>query len=53
LKGQNEVKIYNAYGLLVKTMTIEDDAEISIADLASGIYFVQFGDSHSLKFVKR
>ena len=53
LKGQNEVKIYNAYGLLVKTMTIEDDAEISIADLASGIYFIQFGGSHSLKFVKR
>ena len=53
LEGQNEVDIYNAYGLLVKTMILDGDVEISIADLTSGIYFIQFGGSHSLKFVKR
>ena len=53
LEGTCEVKIYNAYGLLVKTANADGDTEIDINDLVSGIYLIQFDGGHSMKFVKR
>ena len=48
-----EVRIYNAYGLHVKTATVGSQAEIAISDLAPGIYLIQFDGGHPMKFVKR
>ena len=51
LEANSEVKIYNAMGALVKVVSANAEEEISIADLASGLYVVRCGNT-MLRFVK-
>ena len=46
-----EVRIYNSLGVLVKTLNATADREISIGDLASGIYLLRCQNTN-LRFVK-
>ena len=39
LEGEHEVQIYNAFGLLVKTLSIHGDDEIDRGALSAGLYF--------------
>ena len=47
----HDIQIYNAYGMPVKTASINGESEIDISHLSSGIYFLRMG-SHAMKFVK-
>ena len=51
LEANSEVKIYNAMGALVKVVNANAEEEISIGDLASGLYMVRCGNA-TLRFVK-
>jgi hypothetical protein len=51
LEGENRVQIYNAYGMLVKTVSINGDDEIDISELTSGYYILRI-DGHAMRFVK-
>ena len=52
LEGQHTIKVYNIYGMLVKTTDFEGDGEIDLNGLASGTYFLNI-DGHAMKFVKK
>lgn len=52
LEGQYEAQIYNAYGMLVKTLTLNGDSEIGIEGLSAGLYVIRIGQ-HAMRFVKR
>lgn len=52
LKDECEISIYNAIGMMVKTMTLQADSEINISDLPAGLYLVRIGNRHTLKFIK-
>lgn len=43
LQGENIVQIYNAFGMLVKTSSINGDDEISIEELPAGLYILRIG----------
>lgn len=54
LKGvetNSEVRIFNSHGALVKVVNTYADEDISIRDLASGLYLIRCGNQ-SLRFVK-
>ncbi|MBR5912107.1 MAG: choice-of-anchor J domain-containing protein [Bacteroidales bacterium] len=51
IEPNTEVKIYNSIGMLVKVVSASSDDEISVTDLASGLYLVRF-DNVRLRFVK-
>ena len=51
LEGEHEVQIYNAFGTLVRTTTLNGDSEIGIEALPSGLYFLHI-EGHAMKFVK-
>lgn len=51
LDGQHEIQIYNAYGLLVKTMVLYEE-EIDIAELSAGLYIIRIG-RQSMRFMKK
>ena len=53
LDGQNEVSIYNAFGTCVKTLTIDGSDEISVGNLAAGLYLMRVNGKQTVKFVKR
>lgn len=52
LEKQHEIQIFNAFGMLVKTTRINDEGEINIEELASGLYIIHFYGK-ALKFMKR
>ena len=53
LRGVNgTVRIFNAAGSLVMTTTAGGDASVSVAGLASGIYFVSLPGGSCTRFVK-
>ena len=43
LQGENMVQVYNAFGMLVKTLNINGDDEISIEELPAGLYILRVG----------
>ena len=47
----SEVRIYNAMGALVKVVNVNAEEEISIADLASGLYMARCGNA-TMRFFK-
>ena len=51
LEGENKVQIYNAYGVLVLSTSINGDDEISIAGLSAGLYIIRI-DGHTMRFTK-
>ena len=52
LEGEHEIQIYNAFGLLVKTTTLQGDSEINISDLPTGYYFIRIDNRRAVKFIK-
>ena len=52
LEQETEISIFNAQGLMVKTLTINGDADLFIGDLASGLYLMRL-DKRQVKFMKR
>jgi hypothetical protein len=52
LEKEAEITLFNAQGVLVKTITLSGDADIAIGDLAPGLYFMRLG-TRSVKFMKR
>lgn len=51
LEGEHEARIYNAFGTLVRTTTLNGDSEIGIEGLSAGLYFLHI-EGHAMKFVK-
>lgn len=52
LEGQHEVQIYNAFGMLVMTTTLQGEAEINISDLPTGYYLIRIDNRRAVKFIK-
>ena len=52
-KMQNNVKIYALNGKLLKSKTADNQSEISVASLTSGLYFIVFDDKKVEKFIKK
>ena len=53
LEGENEICIYNAFGMCVKTLTIDGNDGISVADMAAGLYLIRINCKQTVRFVKR
>ena len=53
LEAKSEIGIYNMMGVRVKSMTLCDDDDINIGNLAAGIYLIRINGNLSVKFVKR
>ena len=53
LEEESEISIYNSFGVCVKTLAIEGNEEISVEDMAAGLYFLRINGKRPLKFVKR
>ena len=51
LEANAEVRIYNALGMLVRTVTVTGDEEIGLEGLSSGLYLIRSGHQ-TLRFVK-
>ena len=51
LEGEHEAWIYNAFGLLVRTLNINGDDEIGIEGLSAGLYILHIG-GHAMRFMK-
>ena len=51
LEGEHEVQIYNAFGMLVKTVNLDGSNEISVGELSAGLYIIRI-DGHPLRFMK-
>ena len=51
IEANSEVRIYNAMGALVKVVNVNAEEEISIADLASGLYMDPCGNA-TMRFFK-
>ncbi len=45
LENTTEVSIYNAVGVLVKVVNVNDNESINISELSSGLYIAKFGDN--------
>ena len=52
LEGENEICIYNTYGVCVKTLTIDGNDAISVADMAAGLYLIRINGKQTMRFVK-
>lgn len=52
LDGEHEVQIYNAFGMLVMTRTLQGDSEINISDLSTGYYLMRIDNRRAVKFIK-
>lgn len=51
--GQEELMIYNATGVLVKSLNAASPANIDVGDLPAGLYFIRLDNqSRALRFVK-
>ena len=51
IDANTQIEIYNSLGELVKVLSVSEDQEINIRDLAAGLYMVHFGNA-TLRFVK-
>ena len=51
IEANTQVEIYNSLGELVKVVSVSENQEISVRDLAAGLYMVHFGNA-TLRFVK-
>ena len=52
LEGEHEIQIYNAFGMLVMTTTLQGDSEINISDLPTGYYLMRIDNRRAVKFIK-
>lgn len=51
LEGAHEAEIFNQYGMLVRKASINGSTEISVNDLAAGLYLLRI-DGYTAKFMK-
>ena len=51
LEGNNNIQIYNAFGVLIKTLSINGDDEINIEGLSAGLYIISI-NQHAIRFMK-
>ena len=51
IEGHTTAQIYNAFGILVKTLDIDGDDEIGIGELSAGLYILRIG-GHAMRFMK-
>ena len=51
IEANTQVEIFNSLGELVKVVSVSENQEISVRDLAAGLYMVHFGNA-TLRFVK-
>ena len=51
VESESQAEVYNAFGMKVKSLNLNGDSEISISDIASGLYIIRIG-RHATKFVK-
>ena len=52
LEGRHEIKIFNSFGMLIKTASIDGSDEINIEDLPDGLYVIPIG-SRAFRLVKK
>ena len=52
LEDETEISIFNTLGMLLMTQTLDGNNEISVGDLASGLYIIRVGRRHA-KFMKQ
>lgn len=45
MDGENELKVFNAMGVLVRNLTVIGDTSVSISDLPAGIYVICIGNN--------
>lgn len=53
LVEESEISLYNAFGVCVKTLTLNGNEEIAIDDLAAGLYLLRINKKQTVKFLKR
>ena len=53
LVEESEISHYNAFGVCVKTLTLNGNEEIAIDDLAAGLYLLRINKKQAVKFLKR
>ena len=51
LDGNNEVRIYNTIGSLVKVVNVNDNEEIHVSELSAGVYIIRTGNA-VIRFTK-
>ena len=53
LEGEHEISIFNAMGMKVMTVTLQDEGEIHIDELSAGLYLLRIDEKYTMRFVKR
>ncbi|MDO5314711.1 MAG: choice-of-anchor J domain-containing protein [bacterium] len=53
LEGEHEISIYNAMGMKVMAITLQDEGEIHIDELSAGLYLLRIDEKYTMRFVKR
>ena len=53
LEGEHEISIYNAMGMKVMAVTLQDEGEIHIDELSAGLYLLRIDEKYTMRFVKR
>lgn len=53
LEGEHEISIYNAMGMKVMAVTLQDEGKIHIDELSAGLYLLRIDEKYTMRFVKR
>ncbi len=53
LEGEHEISIFNAMGMKVIAVTLQDEGEIHIDELSAGLYLLRIDEKYTMRFVKR
>ena len=53
LEGEHEISIFNAMGMKVMAVTLQDEGEIHIDELSTGLYLLRIDEKYTMRFVKR
>ena len=53
LEGEHEISIFNAMGMKVIAVTLQDEGEIRIDELSAGLYLLRIDEKYTIRFVKR
>ena len=53
LEGEHEVSIFNAMGMKVMAVTLQDEGEIHIDELSAGLYLLRIDEKYTIRFVKK
>ena len=53
LEGEHEISIFNAMGMKVMAVTLQDEGEIHIDELSAGLYLLRIDEKYTMRFVKR